>query len=312
MAGVEHARDASRPGQEEPLVSIGEAALERMPALGLIFEQTAAAFNRSLARYADAPGALSFEDLEALRAGDLIDRIGPQAVILVFRAHGLDSDFAVAADWAFCELALDMILGASVSDSARWRSLTRIEDNLIAFVVERLLEEFSFAAATLTAISFTRNRTAEESGFAAIGPRASVAILARLEFQSLGGKGTLAIAAPRSAFDPFREALSRLPGAASEARDEKWAENLYAHVVRTEVRVDVKIEANGFTLGDIARMNVGDVLRLPIAPTSLMRLSSDGRTLFWCSLGQKDGRYTVRIEEFSDERQSFIENVLGV
>ncbi len=53
-------------------------------------------------------------------------------------------------------------------------------------------------------------------------------------------------------------------------------------------------------------------MKLPITPTSLLRVESEGRTLFWCALGQKDGSYTVRIEEFCDERQEFIQDLLGV
>ncbi len=306
--------ESRRPGPstEEPLVSIGEAALERMPALGLIFEQAAAAFGRSLAQYTDSPAALSFESLEALRAADLPAMFAPTMAVLVFHAYGLEADLLVSLDENLQELALEAMLGSNLAEHGPKRQRTRIEDRLLVFFAEKLLAELATAAASLTTISFERSFLAEETPCAALGPKASVAILAHFHFQTQLGDGALQIVAPRSAFDPFREALSHLPGSDSKARDEQWTEYLYANVVRTEIRVDVRMEAPGYTLQDVAHMRPGDVLRLPVSPTSLIRASSEERTLFWCSLGQKDGHYTVRLEAFPDERQSFIERVLGV
>lgn len=301
-----------RGGGEEPLVSIGEAALERMPALGLLFEETASAFVRDFARDVDAAPVMVFEALEAMRASDLTAVFDPSTAVLAFRSHGLDALFAVALDAKLQNMALDALLGSSVLEIAPERRRTRIEDRLLSHFCETLLAAFASAAASLTEISFLRAPEAEEDPFRFLGPKGAVAIVARFSVQLLNGEGAVAIIAARSAFDPFREKLSRLPGVDSKGQDERWSDDLYAHVVQTDVRVDVKIEARGFLLGEIAQLRTGDVLRLPVAPTSLIRVASEGRTLFWCSLGQKDGRYTVRIEEFSDERQSFIENVLGV
>jgi flagellar motor switch protein FliM len=174
------------------------------------------------------------------------------------------------------------------------------------------LTHVSDAFSAVAQIAFERDTLSEEGGFTGIAPKGTVTVVTRLSLQYREHFGKLVIALPRVALDPFRTVLARSPGADGQANDEKWSENLYDNIVRTEVTADVKIEARGFTLGDIARLEVGDVLRLAIAPTSPIRIVSEGRTLFWCTLGQKDGFYTVRLEEFSDERESFIENILGV
>lgn len=298
-------------GLEEPLVLIGEATLDRMPVLARLFEETAALFSAFLAQFEDS-AILTVDGLEAVRVGELMEREQDAGRTLVFRAAGLESRAALRVDDAFRALAFELLLGSSIVAPAAGRPVTRIEDAVLGFAALRLFAGFAQAFSTFARISFERDWGAEEAGFFSLGPRAAVAVLVRftLQFREHSGRATLAL--PRTALDPFRSELSRLPDADGQATDEAWSFHLYDNIVRTEVTADVKIEARGFTLGDIARLEVGDVLRLPIAPTSPIRVVSEGRTLFWCTLGQKDGKYTVRLEEFSDERESFIENVIGV
>lgn len=298
-------------GGDEPLVLIGDGTLDRLPGLSLIFEATAAKFSRFFNQYVDG-AVLAIEGLEAFRVSDLAEQFADFGKTVVLRDKGMDFRAAIVADHACLGLIFELLLGSGAIASAPNRPLTRIEDRIVGFAVLNLGSAFADAFAELSAVAFERDAASEEAGFFALGPRATVTILARMTLQYREHYGRLLIALPRSAFDPFRAALSRLPGTEGQATDEKWSENLYDNVVRTEVTAEVKIEARGFTLGDVAGLEVGDVLRLPIAPTSPIRVVSEGRTLFWCTLGQKDGMYTVRLEEFSDERESYVENILGV
>lgn len=304
-------REQPSGGGEEPLVLIGEATLDRMPGLSLLVEETAAAFSRFLGEYADG-AVLSIDGLEALRVGDLTDRYGGVGRTLVYRGVGLDARAALAIDEGFRSLAFELMLGSSIVEPIAERPLTRIEDSILGFAAQKLFDALAGAFATLATVSFEPDLGAEEAGFFSLGPKAAVAVLVRMGLQYREHAGLAFLAVPRAALDPFRSALARPPDADGQATDEKWSVDLYDNIVRTEVTAEVKIEARGFTLGDIARLEVGDVMRLPIAPTSPIRVVSEGRTLFWCTLGQKDGKYTVRLEEFSDERESYIENILGV
>ncbi|HEY8261169.1 MAG TPA: FliM/FliN family flagellar motor C-terminal domain-containing protein, partial [Methylosinus sp.] len=71
------------------------------------------------------------------------------------------------------------------------------------------------------------------------------------------------------------------------------------------------MEKRDLTLGDIARFEVGQIVELPVTPTGLIKLECEGQALFWCEIGQKDGAYTIRIEDFVDKEQEFIDDVLG-
>lgn len=298
-------------GGDETLVLVGDATVDRMPGLTSIFEETGASFARFLSRYVEGI-VVTVENFQGRRLGELAEMPSAADKLYVFKSHEGDFRVAVAVDGVFRNLTFELLLGSGAIEIALDRPPTRIEDRIIAFAVLKLVSGFADAFASLSSFHFERETAQESLGFFALGPRATVLAYVNMTLRHGDHTGHILFALPRSALDPYRAALSRPPSADGKATDEKWSEKLYNNLVRTEVKAEVRIEARGFTLGDISRLEVGDVLRLPIAPTDPIRVVAEDRTLFWCTLGQKDGMYTVRLEEFSDERESYIENILGV
>lgn len=298
----------------EPLISLGEGSLDRMPTLQLLYEDAAARFTREFCAMTGAKAVLTFERLEAKRLADLIKPDEDFAYVGIYDTRGLGSRSAVGVDADFADLAVEMLLGSGVVDPPPEtpRPLSRLVARLTDLAIAKILEGVAGAFAPLADIGFEACASGAEAGFAALGQRTAVALVAFFRLSAFERESVVVFAAPRAAFDPHRAALARLPGAEGFARDMRWAEDLYDHVVQTEVKVDVRIDARGFTLADIASLEVGDLVRLPIAPDNPIRVESEGRALFWCTLGQKDGYFTIRLEDVSDDRRSFIENVLGL
>lgn len=304
----------SQETENEPLFSLGDAPLDRMPAIGLIFENAARACQDQLGAHMQDSITISYQRLEARRAADCVDSYGGASRFFVFSSRELKSRAAVLLGNSLADMMLENILGSGVSEkeSEETRSPTRLETRLTEFVVEKIFEGLSTALKPLANVRFVSEPAASEQQLAALGQKASVLIFAYFRVSVRELEYEFVIALPRAALDPFRPTLSRMPGGDGRIDDTSWSADLYQHIVRTEVRIDVRIEARGFTLEDISQLEVGDLLRLPASPTSLIRVETEGRTLFWCTLGQRDGYFTVRLEDFSDARQSFIENILGV
>jgi flagellar motor switch protein FliM len=93
--------------------------------------------------------------------------------------------------------------------------------------------------------------------------------------------------------------------------DPRWAKQFENEIRRTEVKLRATIEEHQFTLGDIADLRVGQVLKLQATPTSRIKVECNNEALFWCQLGQDDGAYTVRIEDFVDQEQEFLDDILA-
>lgn len=303
--------DVNSRGEEEPLVRVGDGAIDRMPRLSAIFEDVGVRFEKYLQGYGEGI-AVVVDPLQIMRLNDFESRYMTFGKLYAFRAAEGDFRVSVLIDGVFRAILFEMLLGSGVFEIVPDRPPTRLEERIIAYGASVIVGHFSQAFMSLGELRFSRDLASEEQGIISLGARNAVVLYSRMTFNFGAHSAQLLLAAPRSALDPFKEALSRSPGADERAIDEKWSEKLYSNLVKTEVRADVRIEARGFTLGDVARIEVGDILRLPIAPTDPIRVVAENRTLFWCTLGQKDGLYTVRLEEFSDDRESRVENLLGI
>ena len=74
--------------------------------------------------------------------------------------------------------------------------------------------------------------------------------------------------------------------------------------------VHAVIEEDGFTLADIAALKVGGILELKATAHSRVKLESNAEPLFWCELGQADGKYTLRVGDLIDDEEEFFEGLL--
>lgn len=296
---------------EEVLVRAGVGGSDRLPGLTTIFDEAAIGFERHLRDFTKDI-AVTVEPFQAIRVSEFEERFGSFGRRYAFREVESGFCVSVVVDDVFQNLLLESLLGSGVTEVVAERALTRLEDRVVAHGASMPVGHFAQSFGSFAKFDFIRDKASEDAGLASLGGKGAVILYVTMTLNIEGYEARLLFALPRSAIDPFKLELSRLPDASGRATDEKWSENLYNSLVKTEVRAEVRIEAKGFTLGDIARIEVGDILRLPIAPTDPIRVVAESRTLFWCTLGQKDGLYTVRLEDFSDERESQIENMLGV
>jgi flagellar motor switch protein FliM len=296
---------------DDLLVRVGAGATDRLPGLTTIFDDAAVGFEKRLRDFAPDVSVV-VDPVQAIRLNDFEERFVSFGKNFAFRE--LESEFfvSVSVDAVFSNLLLESLLGSGVLEVTTDRSMTRLEDRVVSHGVSMLVGHFAQSFGSFARFDFVRDRVSEDAGFLSLGGKGSVILYVTMTLNVDGYQARLLFALPRAAIDPFKMALSQLPDASGRVADEKWSEKLYNSLVKTEVRADVRIEAKGYTLGDIARLEVGDILRLPLAPTDPIRVVAESRTLFWCTLGQKDGLYTVRLEDFSDDRESRIENMLGI
>lgn len=87
------------------------------------------------------------------------------------------------------------------------------------------------------------------------------------------------------------------PAAAPPEEKPEWLEQLSNQVTNSNVTLEANIALSGSTLGEIARLQCGDIL--PFAEASPVRalLKASGKELFWCEFGKAGNQYTVRILE---------------
>jgi flagellar motor switch protein FliM len=119
------------------------------------------------------------------------------------------------------------------------------------------------------------------------------------------------VVVPQAALTPFRQALSRIVSREPANPDPAWVKQISDEVQRTAVTIHAVLESTDYTLGDIADLAVGQVLKLKATPRSRVKVESSEQPLFWAYLGQNEGMHTLCIDEPIDREQEFIADVLA-
>jgi flagellar motor switch protein FliM len=147
--------------------------------------------------------------------------------------------------------------------------------------------------------------------FAVIGRRNNQSVVAKFLLQALNRGGEMFVIIPQSVLNPMRQTLARVLSGDSSTRDPRWAKQIATEVQRTEVTLKAVLEERYLTLGEIADLKVGQVLELQATPRSRVKLEGNEQALFWCHVGKAEGSYVLRVDDYVDQEQEFIDNVLS-
>lgn len=308
---TEATEDAAQHTLQERLLASAVLSVDRFPMLQVVFERMAISFSDTIRQMSAAPIYFFVKGVTAERIGDL--KSPSYALGAAYHAAELDLKILVGADRKSIFLLTEALFGSDGSEPAyeEDRGLTNVEDRVAQFAFDHLTKALRSSFSSVADVSFDLKRAESKLDFATIGRKNSFAVTCRCHLQAFDRESELFIVIPQSALNPFRDALSRNLSGEGPLHDPRWAKQMQDRVTQTEVTVHAVMEKRDFTLNDVACLEVGQVIRLPISPTSLIKLESENQALFWCTLGQKDGFYTIRIEDFVDENQEFIDDVLG-
>jgi flagellar motor switch protein FliM len=309
----EEAEQAAARAAREPLIVNGEASISRLPVLRTMFDEAAESYASALSDVVEGAVDFSVAELHAGTLAEMRRTFDNAAVSAVFQVDALDARTMITFDRQFVELLVESLFGASIEERfvEDDRPLSKIEMRAARNAIEEIIAGLSRALAPIVKTHFKLEQLDAETDPTVLGRSGTIIVVCRCEFKFLGRVGEALIAVPRSAFDPYRNELARNPATEGSPADMQWTNKLHDRVVQTDVRVSAVMERDGLTLQDVAAFHVGQVIQLPLSPTSLIKLECEERSLFWCELGQKDGHYTIRIEDYVDEDEEFIQHILA-
>ncbi|TPN54912.1 MULTISPECIES: FliM/FliN family flagellar motor switch protein [unclassified Mesorhizobium] len=112
---------------------------------------------------------------------------------------------------------------------------------------------------------------------------------------------------------PQRIVLAGRDGIASASEADpgtSWRARFSEEVMRSTVALEATMPLARLTLGDLAKLEVGQVIDFEETAQSRARLSARGQTLFVCDFGKLGQNYTVRIRHPFDAGQDFIDGLM--
>jgi flagellar motor switch protein FliM len=110
----------------------------------------------------------------------------------------------------------------------------------------------------------------------------------------------------------MRNVLSRAAAEESIMPDPAWSQKIQSEVTRANVELVAVLDEQEISLADVACFGVGHMLQLSANPDSLVSVECNGERLINCHLGKANGVYTLRVHDFVDDQQEFIEDILAI
>jgi flagellar motor switch protein FliM len=282
-------------------------AIERLPMLAIVFEQLTAGLMEGMRTLSRAPVKFS---VEGLATGELFEILAASkgSVGAVLHSSELDCRSLAIFDQAFVLSLVHILLGGDGADAQEQasRPFTKIEMNL----VQKISLQSALAGLVEASFKLERQETLVDAGI--LGRRDAPVVIANILLQASGMRGEMAIVIPQTALQPIRQKLAREISSESVAGDPRWTRQMQAGVSFTQMTVKGILEEIPMTLGEIAAIDVGHVLKLRGSGMGRVRLECGEHDLFWCKLNQADGRYTLEIEEpIVEERDILDDLILG-
>jgi flagellar motor switch protein FliM len=308
------ARIAALKDVPQKLLDGATVSVDRMPMLQTIFDRTASQCSDSLRQWSSCPVLFSVNSIASKRIGDVLDSFEGNVVAGVFYVQALDSRLLVALEHEFVFALAEALFGGDGGEARtiEKRQLSNIELRLShkAFDVIGSALQSSVADVCETILNLERVETRLD--FVTIAPRTAIGVTANLRVRVLGRDSDIIILIPQTALNSVRQDLVRDLTTEMSVRDPRWTRQIQSEIGRTEIAVRGVIEERHVTLGDIAGLQVGQVLPLQATARTRVKLEGNAQPIFWCDLGQVDGHYTLRIDEIVDQDQDFIEGLVQV
>jgi flagellar motor switch protein FliM len=302
----------SHPDIKDMLLEAAGISLDKLPMLHVIFDRLATFCADTLRHLAASQSYFSLSHVESGRIGDLLEVYEGNAVAGIFHVPNWDNHVIVGFDRDFVFSMVEVLFGADGSEPPveDERSLSTIEIRIAQTLFERVAWAMETSFALVTDASFKFERLETRMDFAVIGRRNNMAVCAKFLLQALNRGGEMFVIIPQSALTPMRQTLSRAVSTESYARDPSWTRQIHTEVKRTEVTLRAVLEERPVSLDEIANLKVGQVLPLHATASSRVKLESRDQPLFWCNLGQAEGKYQLRIDDLIDHEQEFLDDVL--
>lgn len=295
------------------LLEAAGLSLDKLPMLRIIFDRMATFCANGLRQFAEPQTYYSLSNMESGPIGEILDPYDGKAIVGIVDAPGWDGQVVVGFDHAFVNTMIEVLLGADGSEPPvdDERGFSAVERRIAELLLEQATRALQASFAPVSDTAFKLKGAETRMDFAVGGRRDALAVVVRFQLQALERGGEMFVLIPQTALTPMRHVLSRVVSGEPAAGDPAWSRQIRGEVQKTSVSLRAILEERSIMLAEVASLKVGQVLQLQANPDSRIKLESKEQPLFWCQLGQSDGTYKLRVEDFFDQEQEFVNDLLS-
>jgi flagellar motor switch protein FliM len=267
-------------------------------------------FRASMARFAERAGerltggfgALFTAGMEPTRNANthagLTEHIGRPASRLY--SQGLDASAVILFDEGVADLLINAMFGVeAANDTAQPepRPPTALELRMIGEVARGLAAACCDAFAPVAHFDLAVETTEEIEDDMLLGPKDFPALLAPMTIKAPTGTFSVTLLAPHPFLTALGAAFARGPAPGAAKLDPVWSNRMERRVTESSLTLVAILDEFQMSLADVSSLRVGHILPLNGDGHGQVRIECDERGVFVCSLGERNGRYALEIED---------------
>jgi flagellar motor switch protein FliM len=173
------------------------------------------------------------------------------------------------------------------------REFTAMENRIIEMTLEIACRDMQEAWASVLPIELEQTGAEINPQFANIANPGDVVLIAKFNVDIEGASGELHLAMPYAMLEPVRDHLDAGVAGDRTAVDDRWAVSMRQRIQMADVDVSVTLADTPISLGQLARLEAGQVVPVDLPQTVL--LCAEGVPLFRCTIGVSNGFNAVQV-----------------
>ena len=270
----------------------------RMPTLELVNERFARYLRIGLFNYMHRNAEISVGPIRVQKYSEFIRNLVVPTNLNLVAAKPLRGTSLFVFDPNLVFLVVDNMFGGDGRFHTRveGRDFTATEQRIIQGMLNVVFTEYSKSWKPVYDMSFEYIRSEMNSQFANIATPSEIVISTSFSLEFGGTAADMHICFPYSMVEPIRDLLYSSMQSDQLSTDQRWIVMLRKQLKDAEVEITAKLSSTTVTLGQILKMQEGDIIPLHIP--EVITAHVDDIPLIECRYGLQGGQYAIKVERF--------------
>lgn len=293
----------------ERLVGDSGDAAEVIKAGRAMAERAVPLLRKGLAGELGIAVAVDLKSVEICRVPEAVSRAGEAFALTVIGSPVSSDAMTLVIDAAAMAIMVCMLFGGDpdLPSSPIERDLSPLETDVSTMVFDKVALALSASASSALDLRLPAPRAMSGTDAKRLVLRDGAAIRIVFGVSTPVDSGAVTVTMPQRVVLAGRDGVA---GIGENDHGPSWRARFSEEVMRSVVALEATMPLARLTLGDVAGLEVGQVIDFEETARSQARLSARGQALFVCEFGKLGNSYTVRIDHPYDAGQDFIDGLM--
>lgn len=300
-----------KPGTDK-LLEPPKLEVERLHVLKGVLERLVSTLAERFREYCNVPSSFFVNQMESANSWDVLESY-EDSIAGIYYCRQWDSKIVVGLDRRFIFSLIDAAFGGdgSMPPFETDRPFTSLEARLARSVFGIVIPELEDLLAPITPVTFDIEKIETKLDFQILGQTDIPVVAVQILFQILDNGGRMFMIVPQAALYPIRKLLERQRALDGTSVDPEWQKKMQDGLASSTMVLRGVLEGPEMTLGDVAALEPGQILRLNADPKSLIALECQDERIFLCRLAQAKSQFALVIEQPIDKQKELVADLIS-